>query len=115
MQPITAARQAVRRDYKINRRRGNYYNTRIHKPHKVDPEQAGNHNSADGYRHRQKQIVILCEVQPRIGIENAAEGTEKYCKQAHYRKIEPVKADRRQCAAKRNRQKGEHSAENTDH
>ena len=87
----------------------------VHQAHQIHPGQPGRHQAGHRNRHGQQQVVILGQVQPRVGVEYAAEGSQQHGDQAHQRKIEPAQARRRQRPAELHRQQGENAAQDARH
>ena len=87
----------------------------VHKSHQVDPEQARSHQRPHRNGEREQQVVVLCGIQPRVGVEHAAERAEKDRHQAHDRKVEPAHPCLRERHAERKAHHREHSADDDDH
>ena len=87
----------------------------VHQAHEVDPEQARSHQRPHRNGEREQQVVVLCGIQPRVGVEHAAERAEKDRHQAHDRKVEPAHPCLRERRTKCNAHHREHSADDDDH
>ena len=90
-------------------------NARKQQAEQICAEQAGRENVPHGNRHGEEQVVVLRHIQPRKGVEHAAEHAERCRHQRKQHKIQPAVARRNKRRAEREGKHREDAAEKADH